>query len=167
MINDKSPGHGGIFRWGGRWMRLWFWPLWSMQSARGWLRPSPDCRWWLKPVVERWSVLIQDRLSASQPISLWSPLTGRQLGSCEQPAHGVSLVCFANLLAWESVGLGEEAKHRQVLTSGEKSRCRLMTMMMVRMMHLFPCLYELHRVVWRGVGASFFSFFFPPFLASL
>lgn len=108
--------------------------------------------------AERWSVLIRDRLSASQPISLRSPLTGRQLGSCEQPAHSLSLVCFENLLAWESVGLGEEAKHRQVLTSGEKSRCRLMTMMMVRMMHLFPCLYELHRVVWRGVGASFFFF---------
>lgn len=58
---------------------------------------------------------MQDRLSASQPISLRSPLTGRHLGSCEQPATSLSLVCFENLLAGESLVLGKEAKHRQVL----------------------------------------------------
>lgn len=98
------------------------------------------------------------RLSAHLP---GPPLTGRQRllrPSCAQPL---------SRLLWDSIGPDcrsverEEEKHRQVLTSGEKSRCRLMTEMMVRMMHLFPCRFELHRVlVWRNVG----TFFTPPFL---
>lgn len=147
MINH----HGTVIFLDGVWDEWGFMILASVVSevSEGLAVPLPRQWWWLMPVVSQWSVFIQDRLSTAQPIS-WSPLTGRQLSSCDQPAHSLSLVCFENLLAWESAGLGEEAKHRQVLTSGEKSRCRLMTMMMVRMMHLFPCQYELQHAVWRG-----------------
>ena len=165
MINNKSAGPCDIFRWGGRWMRLWCWPLWVDVREGGRRAPPPTvgdgcCRCGV--AAERWSVLIEHRLSASQPISL-VPHSPEGSSAAATSLRTASLL-FALRTYWPSVGRfkGEEAKHRQVLTSGETLRCSLMTMMMVRMMHLFPCLFELHRVAWRGSGASgVFPFFLP------
>lgn len=109
------------------------------------------------PVVGEWSgsALTENCLSASPRLSscvqsVSQPLSLSLSRSPSPPSPSCSLA--RSLSRGESIGLsvdrfwGKEAKHRQVLTSGQALRCRLMTMMMVRMMHLFPCLYEFHRI---------------------